>query len=247
MYQSFAECASSDYQSAVVVLHCAGEDFGCRCGILVDYHDHSSVEECAVAFGCECLCRYVFSRSADDGYVASEKFGGKLECRAEISPAVVGEVYYKVFHSLLAQFFHGIGDFFCRVFGKAGHAYVACGGIGHETFVDAVDGYVVADNVEFDQFWFSASAHSQTHERAFGSAQHFDYVGVFEFSAGYDGVVGADYSVAGEDSAAFGGAACGGLYHVDGVFKHIELYAYAAEFAFERLCEFECFLRSGVG
>ncbi len=94
--------------------------------------------------------------------------------------------------------------------------------------------------------YVGAALYLEVDAGALGAAQHLDDFGIGHLAAGYHCIVGRDDAVAGAHSDALRGAAGRGLYHIEGVLDHVELYADAAELAFERLIELAGLVGSGV-
>ena len=89
LYKAFAKCATAYNYATVVVLHCAGEDFCGRGGILVD-NDNKTVDfaERAVGSGGIMALGRVLATSEHNRVAFAEKFVREVHCRLEVAAAV---------------------------------------------------------------------------------------------------------------------------------------------------------------
>ncbi len=236
LYETLTEGTASYYKRSVIVLKGSREDFSSGRRILIGHNYNSSVEEitgflCSVGKGLSGASGSTYHRSA-----FGEELGGKLESSPEIAAAVVAYVEYKILHAFFTQLGNGILHLLCRTLCKAGDAYVAGGGVGHESLVDTIDRYVVASHCKINQF--RTTFYLKTRYRTLGSAELLHHIGVFHLLACNDSIVGSHDAVAGEYAYFFRRTARHRLYHIDRILLHGELHADAAELAVERLGEF---------
>ena len=76
LYKPLAKGTASDYEPAVLVLYGTRQDFGCRCGILINKDYEFSLLETAAAIADEYLRRNIASTGIDDGVASGDELAG---------------------------------------------------------------------------------------------------------------------------------------------------------------------------
>ena len=240
----FTESTASYDKAAVIVLNSPGKDFGSRCGKLIGYYDHTSVGKRRCCFCHERMLGRAASGSAYDRSIFRKELACHIEGSPKIASAVVGEIYDKILHALLLELGYGLAYLLACFLGKSGDTDISGRRIGHESLVDTVERNIVADNAETDRI--SGTLHFKIHHRAFRPAEMLHHIGIDHLLAGQYGIVCTDNAVAGHNTDLLRRASGYGLDDIDSVLKHIELNAYAAELALERLSEFFRLGRRGI-
>ena len=247
LYQSLAESAASYYHASVPVLDGSGHDFTGRSGVLVHQYDETAVLEVARTFGKEITAACGPSFGVDDEFFLLQKLVGKVDGGIQIPSSVTLQVEDEVFHSFLLQAFQG----FCKLFGsgcpEAVDAYIAGFGLYHVRGVQTQNGNFVALHGEV-QLVVHATAHDgQFHLRVFRPAQAAHNIFRAHFYSGNGAVVDGYDTVAGKDAHLLGRSVAHGLYHKQGIFYHLKLYADALEIALQRFVHLLHFFGVVVG
>ena len=198
LYQSLAERAAADDESAVVVLNGTCKDFAGAGATLVNEHHEGQLLERASSVAAELFARRLASLGIDNQLSAREEFVGHLDGDVHVSAPIAAQVDDELAHTLDAQLGHGNDHLGVGLFAKVLHAQIACGVVNHVCGIDALYGYVASDDVEIDGFGRAVAPYAQAHMGAFLSLEVLHHLGVLHAHEVHR--VGGDDTVASQEA-----------------------------------------------
>ena len=247
LHESLAEGAATDHQTAVVVLHGAGNDLGGRGTELIDEDNQTSLAEKSAGEGIKHLFRRGAAFGVDHQIFGVEELAGHFDRGAEITAAVALQVEEQVFHALLFELLDGVAHLFTRGGAEAIEADVADTRGYHVSRIEGVHRNLVAGHDKGERFAHRRADDAELHLRAFGATKQFHDAISVKFHPGDGASVDRDDAIAVDDAGFLRRAFGDGLNHHEGVFEHIELHADTFEVAFERFVHAARFFGVGVG
>ena len=216
----------------------AGHNFAGRSRIFIYQDNETSFLEVSGTLGEEIAATGGTSFGIDNQFLLPEKLVGKVYGCIQIASAVSLQVEDQVFHAFLLELFQRLCKFFGGSSGKTVDTYIPCLGLYHVGCIQAEDGNLVTFYGEVQCVVHAAPYNGKFDFRVFRAAQPCHDILRTHLDSGDGAVVDCHDTVSGKDAHFFGRPVAYGLYHEQGIFYHLELYADTLEITLQGLVHF---------
>jgi len=124
--EAFAEGGFTDDEGAVVILQCAGDDFGCRCGVAIDENYDGKLLAVVAVGGGVVLVGVGTAALGNDGLALGEKVVADFDGLAKETARIAAQVEDKALE--VGEAVDGLIDFLCGGFLELGEVDVSDAG-----------------------------------------------------------------------------------------------------------------------